>query len=112
MQQLWLKLTTPLLIEAKKPHPFNDMATIESPPPVRDEEDNEERDKRNEDNDQEGLKEEKEKLMMEILELQNTLHDLSQRIHAVKEENEQLQTDNQVILLALTEITIKIISLL
>lgn len=86
------------------------MATVESPP-VRDEEDNEERDERNKENDQEGLKEEKEKLMMEILELQNTLHDLSQRLHAVKEENEQLQTDNQVILLPLTEITIKIISL-
>lgn len=40
--------------------------------------------------------EEKEKLMAEILELQNTLHDLSQRVHSVKEENEQLKTDNQV----------------
>jgi peptidoglycan hydrolase CwlO-like protein len=43
------------------------------------------------------LKEEKEKLMAEILELQNTLHDLSQRVHAVKEENEQLAADNQVL---------------
>lgn len=41
--------------------------------------------------------EEKEKLMTEILELQNTLHDLSQRVHSVKEENEQLQADNQVL---------------
>lgn len=40
--------------------------------------------------------EEKEKLIGEILELQNTLHDLSQRVHSVKEENEQLKADNQV----------------
>lgn len=39
--------------------------------------------------------EEKEKLITEILELQNTLHDLSQRVHSVKEENEQLKADNQ-----------------
>lgn len=38
----------------------------------------------------------KEGLITEILELQNTLHDLSQRVHSVKEENEQLQVDNQV----------------
>lgn len=46
-----------------------------------------------------GTQEEKEKLMSEILELQNTLHDLSQRVHSVKEENEQLQIDNQVTLM-------------
>ncbi len=40
--------------------------------------------------------EEKEKLISEILELQNTLHDLSQRVSSVKEENEQLKADNQV----------------
>ena len=40
--------------------------------------------------------EEKEKLIGEILELQNTLHDLSQRVSSVKEENEQLKADNQV----------------
>ena len=40
--------------------------------------------------------EEKEKLITEILEFQNTLHDLSQRVHSVKEENEQLKADNQV----------------
>ena len=40
--------------------------------------------------------EDKEKLIGEILELQNTLHDLSQRVHSVKEENEQLKADNQV----------------
>ena len=39
---------------------------------------------------------EKEALITEILELQNTLHDLSQRVHSVREENEQLQVDNQV----------------
>lgn len=52
-------------------------------------------------NDSEGKEptaplEEKEKLMSEILELQTTLHDLSQRVHSVKEESEQLKTDNQV----------------
>ena len=41
--------------------------------------------------------EKKEKLIGEILELQNTLHDLSQRVHNVKEECEGLQADNQVI---------------
>lgn len=40
--------------------------------------------------------EDKEVLISEILELQNTLHDLSQRVHSVKEENEQLQVENQV----------------
>lgn len=38
----------------------------------------------------------KEALISEILQLQNTLHDLSQRVHCVREENEQLQVDNQV----------------
>ena len=48
------------------------------------------------DSDQNEIQEQKDKLMAEILELQNTLHDLSQRVHAVKEENEQLQLDSQV----------------
>lgn len=47
-------------------------------------------------NDDDGESERKEKLIGEILELQNTLHDLSQRVHNVKEECESLQTDNQV----------------
>lgn len=46
--------------------------------------------------------EEKEKLITEILELQNTLHDLSQRVHSVKEENEQLKADNQVLYMHIT----------
>ena len=49
-----------------------------------------------EDIEGENDEEDKEALITEILELQNTLHDLSQRVHSVKEENEQLQVDNQV----------------
>lgn len=41
-------------------------------------------------------KKEKERIIAEILELQNTLHDLSQRVHSVREENDRLHTDNQV----------------
>ena len=41
-------------------------------------------------------KEEKERIISEILELQNTLHDLSQRVHSVREENDRLHTDNKV----------------
>ena len=41
-------------------------------------------------------KEEKERIIAEILELQNTLHDLSQRVHSVREENDRLHTDNKV----------------
>lgn len=44
----------------------------------------------------EDQKERKELLIAEILELQNTLHDLSQRVHTVREENDRLQTDNEV----------------
>lgn len=50
----------------------------------------------NEESDSTMTEEEKEKLIAEILEFQNTLHDLSQRVHSVKEENEQLKADNQV----------------
>ena len=40
--------------------------------------------------------EEKEELIGQILELQNTLHDLSQRVNTVKEENSKLRAENQV----------------
>ena len=39
---------------------------------------------------------EKEELIRRILELQNTLHDLSQRASSVKEENAKLKAENQV----------------
>ncbi len=39
---------------------------------------------------------EKEELIGRILELQNTLHDLSQRVNSVKEENAKLKAENQV----------------
>lgn len=39
---------------------------------------------------------EKEELIGCILELQNTLHDLSQRVNSVKEENAKLKAENQV----------------
>ena len=38
---------------------------------------------------------EKEELIGQILELQNTLQDLSQRINSVKEENSKLTSENQ-----------------
>lgn len=38
---------------------------------------------------------EKEELIGQILELQNTLQDLSQRINSVKEENSKLKSENQ-----------------
>ena len=41
-------------------------------------------------------KEEKERIIAEILELQNALHDLAQRVHSVREENDRLHTDNKV----------------
>ena len=40
---------------------------------------------------------EKEELISHILELQNTLHDLSQRVNSVKEENSRLKSENQVL---------------
>ncbi|XP_028401543.1 short coiled-coil protein B-like [Dendronephthya gigantea] len=45
--------------------------------------------------DDEG--EEKAKLINEVLELQNTLDDLSQRVDAVKDENLKLKSENQVL---------------
>lgn len=39
---------------------------------------------------------EKEDLIGQILELQNTLQDLSQRVNSVKEENAKLKTENEV----------------
>ncbi|CAB4000052.1 short coiled-coil A isoform X3, partial [Paramuricea clavata] len=45
--------------------------------------------------DEEG--EEKAKLINEVLELQNTLEDLSQRVDAVKDENLKLKSENQVL---------------
>ena len=39
---------------------------------------------------------EKEALVGRILQLQNTLHDLSQRVSSVKEENAKLKAENQV----------------
>ena len=40
---------------------------------------------------------EKEELISHILELQNTLHDLSQRVNSVKEENSRLKSENDVL---------------
>ena len=40
---------------------------------------------------------EKEELISHILELQNALHDLSQRVNSVKEENSRLKSENQVL---------------
>lgn len=40
---------------------------------------------------------EKEELISHILDLQNTLHDLSQRVNSVKEENSRLKSENQVL---------------
>ena len=44
----------------------------------------------------EGVATEKEEVIGRILELQNTLHDLSQRVNSVKEENAKLKAENQV----------------
>ena len=38
----------------------------------------------------------KEELIGSILELQNTLHDLTQRVNSVKEENTKLKSENEV----------------
>ncbi len=40
---------------------------------------------------------EKEVLIAQILDLQNTLHDLSQRVNSVKEENSKLKAENHVL---------------
>ena len=44
----------------------------------------------------EGGGREKEELIGKILELQNTLHDLTQRVNSVKEENSKLKSENEV----------------
>ena len=51
------------------------------------------------DNKESGLKSTggKEELIGRILQLQNTLHDLSQRVNSVKEENSKLKAENQVL---------------
>lgn len=41
--------------------------------------------------------EEKARLISQVLELQNTLDDLSQRVDSVKEENLKLRSENQVL---------------
>jgi len=41
--------------------------------------------------------EEKDRLIVQVLELQNTLDDLSQRVDGVKEENLKLKSENQVL---------------
>uniref|UniRef100_A0A1B6MRB1 Short coiled-coil protein A n=1 Tax=Graphocephala atropunctata TaxID=36148 RepID=A0A1B6MRB1_9HEMI len=41
--------------------------------------------------------EEKSRLISQVLELQNTLDDLSQRVDSVKEENMKLKSENQVL---------------
>lgn len=41
--------------------------------------------------------EEKARLISQVLELQNTLDDLSQRVDSVKEENLKLHSENQVL---------------
>lgn len=41
--------------------------------------------------------EEKRRLINQVLELQNTLDDLSQRVDSVKEENLKLKSENQVL---------------
>ncbi|ELU08117.1 hypothetical protein CAPTEDRAFT_90043, partial [Capitella teleta] len=41
--------------------------------------------------------EEKQRLINQVLELQNTLDDLSQRVDSVKEENLKLKSENQVL---------------
>ncbi|EDO49602.1 predicted protein, partial [Nematostella vectensis] len=41
--------------------------------------------------------EEKARIISEVLELQNTLDDLSQRVDAVKDENLKLKSENQVL---------------
>ena len=43
-----------------------------------------------------GVGKEKEALIGRILELQNTLHDLTQRVNSVREENSKLKSENEV----------------
>ncbi|XP_065910584.1 short coiled-coil protein B-like [Dysidea avara] len=40
---------------------------------------------------------EKLELIQRIIELQNTLHDLSQRVNSVREENSKLKSENEVL---------------
>ena len=44
----------------------------------------------------------KDELIGKILELQNTLHDLTQRVNSVKEENATLKAENDVRAISLT----------
>lgn len=41
--------------------------------------------------------EQKKQLIQEVLELQNTLDDLAQRVDSVKEQNSKLKSENQVL---------------
>ena len=43
------------------------------------------------------LSPEKKAMIMRVIDLQTTLHDLSQRVNTVKEENCRLKTENQVL---------------
>lgn len=47
--------------------------------------------------DEENEADEKKRLISQVLELQNTLDDLSQRVDAVKDENLKLKSENQVL---------------
>ncbi|XP_055034293.1 short coiled-coil protein B isoform X1 [Misgurnus anguillicaudatus] len=49
------------------------------------------------DTDNQVEMEEKSRLINQVLELQNTLEDLSSRVDAVKEENLKLKSENQVL---------------
>ncbi len=49
------------------------------------------------DSSQDAESSEKDELIAQVLELQNTLHDLSQRVNSVKEENFKLKAENQVL---------------
>lgn len=44
-----------------------------------------------------GRGRDKDAIISQILELQSTLHDLSQRVNTVKEENSKLKAENQVL---------------
>ncbi|PFX20741.1 short coiled-coil protein B-like [Stylophora pistillata] len=47
--------------------------------------------------EEENEADEKKRLISQVLELQNTLDDLSQRVDAVKDENLKLKSENQVL---------------
>lgn len=49
------------------------------------------------DNDNPEETQEKARLIGQVLELQNTLEDLSQRVDSVKEENLKLKSENEVL---------------